>query len=89
MVRSLLGSKAGRGAGKVSPRWVKLHTLSLGQQIAGGHCGGCDRTAPFVTAAINTPLQNTTDKCPSECFTANMPTCLQEAGFDIVMCWYL
>lgn len=71
MVRSFLEPKAGREAGKVSPRWVRLHTASPGQRRARGHGWGCGGTAPFVTAAINIPLQNATDMCPSEGFTAN------------------
>lgn len=64
-------SEARRGAGKVSPRWVKLHTPPPGQRRARGHRCGLDRTAPFVTTAINIPLRNSTDVCPSGCFTAD------------------
>lgn len=75
MVRSLLDFEARRGAGKVSPLWVKLHTLSPGQTRARGHRWVSDRTKPFVTTTIDVALRNSTDVCPSKCFAADISMC--------------
>lgn len=67
----LPNSEAIRGAGKVSPCGVKLHTLSPDQLRARGQRRVLVRTAPFVTTAINILLWKSADVCPSGCFTTD------------------